>query len=232
MSFKNERSNLIWVSCIWTLIYGYLLRQTELGGGLAIFLVLAVWPLFFIAQVFLYAMFKHYKNHKRYVFLFLIKLALFLIQPLLMEHLGSPTIFILSVIAVFFIDAHIMNLKNKVDLKNVNITDHETNEISIQFKETWVLMGSVVFLFALYIQFTNNTYSSIILLSLMYWFFVLAKQKEKVKLALIQVVGAVFVCSLTLANWSEFIKAPLLISLLALIYLFIRRILKTNEQAS
>lgn len=60
---------------------------------------------------------KNYNNHKRYVSLFLIKSALFLIQPPLVEYLESPAIFILSIITVFFIDVHIMTLKNKVDLK-------------------------------------------------------------------------------------------------------------------
>lgn len=104
--------------------------------------------------------------------------------------------------------------------------------MSTQFKETWVLMGSVVILFALYHQFTNNNYSAIIPLSLMYWFLYLAKQKEKGKMALVQVVGAVLVWSLTLLNWSEFIRGPILIILLTVIYLFNRRILKTNEHAA
>ncbi|MFN7249512.1 MAG: hypothetical protein ACK4M9_01765 [Anaerobacillus sp.] len=227
---ENKRSRLIWVSCIWTLVYGYLIGQADdLEGGMAIFLVLAVWPLFFIAQVILYAMFKDYNNHKWYVFLFLIKSFLFLIQPLLMEYIRSHAIFVLSVIAVFFIDFHIMKLKNKIDLKNVKLTDFEMNEVSQQFKQSWTLMGSVVILFASYIQFTENNFSAILAFSLLYYFFVLGKQKEKGKLASIQILGVILVWSLTLLNWSEFIRDPLLIILLTLIYFFKKRIIKTNE---
>ncbi|GAA4073234.1 hypothetical protein [Amphibacillus indicireducens] len=217
----KQRSKLLFISMVWTLVYGLLLRPSpeEIEGMQAIIVVLIVWPGFLIFQIPLYGIFKKYQNRKIYNLLFFLKLALFLIQPVIIDFQLYNILFLTSILGILLIDFHVMTLENKVNLKEVDVSDQEKQKIFDQYKTSWFLMGSVVLLFSLYFQLGEGNYTIIVYHSLFYVFFVLRKQEPKIKYISIQLLGLLVVYLLAILSAPELLKGILLIAVLILIYL-------------
>jgi len=216
----KPRSKLFIISGLWTLIYSLMLRPSldEVEGIQAILVVIVVWPGFLVLQPLFYGMFKKYPNQKVYPSLMLLKIAFFLIQPPIIEYQLHDLIFWLSILGVFLIDFHIMTLENKVELKENDVSDSAKQKIFEQYQTNWFLVGSVVILFSLYFQLRDGNYSTIILLSLFYLFFILRKQEPKRKYMVIQLIGALAVYFLTSFDFHEVVKGVVLIAILILVY--------------
>src|SRR5699024_9259094 len=106
----------------------------------------------------------------------------------------------------------------------VHLAEQEKDNVFEQYKKYWFLMGSVVLLFALYIQLSEGNYTIIIPLSLFYLFLILRKQQPKVKFICIQLLGLLVVYLLANLNAPELLKGILLISVLLIIYHVIKLI--------
>lgn len=224
-----RRSLLVLVSSLWTLLYGSLWWLPKSTGLFENFFVIIVWTGFFFAQIILYGLFKKYPSHRVYVVLILAKLSLFLIQPILPDYSSGRVLFLLSVFAVFIIDYHIMSLHNKVDIAKVIVTEQDEERMSKQSKKYRVLMGSVVFLFALYVQLAASNYTIIPFFGLIYWYGVLGKSQSKEKLFSIQVISGFFVWIITLLELPEIIRASILLFLLSIVYAIMKRIVESHE---
>lgn len=161
---------------------------------------------------------KNYRRQKVYISLIVIKVSLFLIQPIIIGHQLNNALIVLSISVIFIIDFHIMTLKNKTNLKEVHLTKQEKDNVFEQYKKSWFLMGSVVLLFALYVQFNEGNYTIIFPFSLLYLLFVLGEKQPKIKYVVIQLFGLLAVYLLANIDAPVLIKGTLLIFVLMIIY--------------
>ena len=223
-------SLLVLVSSLWTLLYGSLWWLPKSTGLFENVFVLIVWGGFIFAQFILYWLFEKYPNHRVYVILVVAKSSLFLIQPILPDYSSGRVLFLLSVFVVFLIDYHIMSLQNKVDIaKDIEALEQNKERLNKEAKKNFTIAGTLVYLLFLYFQLAAFTSSGILVLSLMYWYYILRKSQIKEKLFSIQVISGFFVWIITLLELPEIIRASILIFLLSIVYAITKRTVESHE---
>ena len=113
------------------MLYAYLIgKVVNLEDLMALLVAFIIWPGFFLFQVVLYSWFKGYKRENIYRCLFIKKSLIFLVQPILVNHLDYWTIStFLSAFLVLMIDMHILKLKNRLDIFKNDKTQEEKKKL-------------------------------------------------------------------------------------------------------
>lgn len=217
----KQRSFLFIVSSVWLLLYVLFLlpSPSNVTGAKAFVVVFLIWPGFLFFQLICYGLFKQKQKMHLYTLLFLVKIGLFLIQPVLITHQLLHLTFS-SAITVLFID---LLLFKKVHMANVRLHDLSlTKEERIlskeQWKKSWLTIGPVVLLFSLYFELSRGHYQMIIFLAVIYSWLFLKQLQPKWLFASVQFIGFILVYLLTLIPTSEVIRGTLFITSLIILY--------------